>query len=126
MMFEQQRLTTLFGRFAKNPWEGDGFLKCTIDMFIFITTSIVKTITNSDDIRAKFKAQVEIVESSKNVRASRIKDLHSAKQRYSSHQKPLGRLILYFDAIVAVAYEIMTRRTGDKANRARVFLQTIN
>ena len=80
MMFEQQCLTTLFGRFAKNPWEGDGFLESTIDMFIVSMTSIVKAITNSDDIRAKFKAQVEIVESS-NVRASRIKDLHSAKQR---------------------------------------------
>jgi hypothetical protein len=33
---------------------------------------------------------------------------------------------LYFDAIVAVAYELMTRRTGDTANRARAFLQKID
>jgi hypothetical protein len=73
-MFELQCLITLFHRFAKNPWDRDGFLKSTIDMFIFSTAAIVKAITNSDDIRAKFKAHVEILESSKNVRASRIKD----------------------------------------------------
>ena len=97
-----------------------------MDTFIFDRTSIVRTIITSEDIRAKFKAHVDILETSKNARVSRIKDLHSAKQRFSSHQKPLVRFILYFDAIVAVAYELMTRRTGDKANRARAFLQKID
>ena len=41
------------------------------------------------------------------VRANRVRDLQSAKHRHSSTQKPLGRFILFTDALLSTAQEIV-------------------
>ena len=59
--------------------------------------------------------------------AGRICDLSSAKQRFSSTQKPLGRFVLYFDAVVATAYELQTRWEGTAhGKRGTHFLASID
>lgn len=42
----------------------------------------------------------------------RIRDLQHAKQRFHSTQKPLGRFVLFLDAVLATAHEISVRRAG--------------
>lgn len=48
------------------------------------------------------------------VRANRVRDLQSAKHRHSSTQKPLGRFILFTDALLSTAQEIVTRSIINK------------
>lgn len=42
---------------------------------------------------------------------NRIRDLQSAKHRFASTQLPLGRFVLFFDAILGVAHKIVQTRT---------------
>lgn len=53
----------------------------------------------------------------------RIRDLGLAKQRFDSHSRPLGRLIVWFEAVVMTAVWISTHRRGeDVAQCADEFL----
>lgn len=60
------------------------------------------------------------------MRANRVRDLQSAKHRHSSTQKPLGRFVLFTDALLSTAQEIVKTRTGKPVESARSFLRSIN
>lgn len=68
-------------------------------------------------------AQVGLLTASP-IEGDRIKDLQSAKHRFASTQKPLGRFVLLLDAILATAHEIIDRRPGKaEATYAYEFLE---
>ena len=55
-----------------------------------------------------------------------MRDLQSAKHRHGSTQKPLGRFILFPDAMLSTAQEILRTRNGRPMESARLFLNTVN
>lgn len=58
------------------------------------------------------------------IAGDRIRDLQSAKHRFASTQKPLGRFVLLVDAILATAHEVVSRRQGlAEATHAYEFLE---
>jgi len=114
-------------RLTRNPWEADSYLNETFNAFIEGPESIVKTAVHSPDIKSIFQNRVQQMETAGDLVAGRIRDLSSAKQRFSSTQKPLGRFVLYFDAVVATAYELQTRREGTAhGKRGTHFLASID
>ena len=99
----------------------------TFNAFIEGSESIVKTIVHSPDIKKIFQNRVQQMTTSGDLVAGRIRDLSSAKQRFSSTQKPLCRFVLFFDAVVATAYELQTRRAGTAhGKRGTHFLEFID
>lgn len=61
------------------------------------------------------------------IEGNRIRDLQSAKHRFASTQKPLGRFVLLMDALLATAHEIVGRRPGKaEAKHAYAFLELFN
>jgi hypothetical protein len=94
-------------------------------MFIEGSESICKTITNSPDIKSIFNRcqQAMMVDGAM---SSKVRDLQSAKSRFSSTQRPLGRFILFFPAVVATASELQVRRSDVMGKRGRDFLQEID
>ena len=114
-------------RLTRNPWLADVYLTDTFNDFIEGHESMVKTIVNSPDIKSMFQQRVQLMSTSDDLVAGRIRDLSSAKQRFASTQKPLGRFILFFDAVVATAFELQTKRAGtEMGKRGTWFLQSID
>ena len=91
-------------RLAKKPWLADPFLSATIVKLISGTTAITKLIADSDNVRTMFNERVRANDQSKSD-CLRLKDLHHAKHRFQSTQRPLGRFVLTFDALLATAVE---------------------
>jgi hypothetical protein len=69
--------------------------------------SMVNVIENSHIFKAKFK---DCVEQSKHSFGIHVKNLSLAKHRFDSTQKPVGRMILFMDAVISVALFILARR----------------
>jgi hypothetical protein len=112
-------------RLTKKPWEADPFLMSTLVKFICGKESITKLIAYSTNIKALFNARAAINEESA-IDCRKIRDLNYAKNRFHSTQKPLGRFVLAFDALLATAVEVANRRAGtDPAKRAVRFLQSV-
>jgi hypothetical protein len=61
-------------------------------------------------------------------RTQTIKDFASAKHRFESHQKPLGRLVIFFDASLITAQEIFDERgiNSKEGAAAHDFLEFVN
>lgn len=97
----------------------------TLVKFVRGKESITKLIAYSTNIKALFNARAKINEESA-IDCSKIRDLNYAKNRFHSTQKPLGRFVLAFDALLATAVEVANRRAGtDPAKVAVRFLQTV-
>lgn len=97
----------------------------TLVKFVRGKDSITKLIAYSTNIKALFNARAKINEESA-IDCGKIRDLNYAKNRFQSTQKPLGRFVLAFDALLATAVEVANRRAGtDPAKRAVRFLQTV-
>jgi hypothetical protein len=112
-------------RLTKKPWLADPFLMSTTEKYFWGKGSITKLIAHSTDIKNLFNARAAINEESA-IDCSKIRDLNYAKNRFHSTQKPLGRFVLAFDALLATAVEIANRRAGtDPAKRAVRFLQSV-
>lgn len=115
----------LLRRLTRKPWLADPFLIATIKKLIFGTGSITKLIAHSTNFKALFNARASINEESA-IDCRKIKDLNYAKNRFQSTQKPLGRFVLTFDALLATAVEIATRRAGtEPAKFAAAFLASV-
>jgi len=112
-------------RLTKKPWLADPFLLSTLVKFICGKDSITKLIAYSSNIKALFNARAAINAESA-IDCRKIRDLNYAKNRFHSTQKPLGRFVLAFDALLATAVEVANRRAGtDPAKRAVKFLQSV-
>ena len=73
-------------RLTRNPWLADVYLKDTFNDFIEGYESMVKTIVNSPDIKSMFQQRVQLMSTSDDLVAGRIRDQSSAKQRFASAQ----------------------------------------
>jgi hypothetical protein len=78
----------------------DPFLLSTLVKFICGKDSITKLIAYSSNIKALFNARAAINAESA-IDCRKIRDLNYAKNRFHSTQKPLGRFVLAFDALLA-------------------------
>ena len=97
----------------------------TLRKLICGTGAITKLIAHSTNFKTLFNARASINEESA-IDCQKIKDLNYAKNRFHSTQKPLGRFILTFDALLATAVEIATRRSGTVPGKfAANFLMTV-
>ena len=70
---------------------------------------MMKAIGNSEDVANRFHENVMHMESSPYVGA-RVRSLRYAKHRFDSTSRPLGRLVLLFDAVWATATELLITR----------------
>jgi hypothetical protein len=107
---------TLLRRLTQTPWMADPFLKETI----LLCQGMMKAISYSEDLQRRFNANVQHVEESP-FNAGRIRSLRFAKQRFDSGSRPLGRLILLFDAVWATAVETLLIRQTTNASYEKCF-----
>ena len=77
-------------------------------------------IQNSDAFRDRFALHVKNTPCA----ATRaVKDLSMAKQRFDSTSKPIGRFVLWLDAVLCTAVDILKERSGRvEALQAAAFL----
>ena len=121
------------GRLTKRPWSADQHLNDIYEKYILQSKSMCRTIANSTDIKHMFERHLEKLmamasESESLPFSARIRGFQAARHRFASTQKPLGRFILYFPAVVATALELQVRRSNnnDMLTRARSFLESVD
>ncbi len=107
------------------PWTSDTYLKETFAMFVG-KGSIVHTITHSPALATVFQKYCR--ESESIVTSTRIKDLTYRKHRFDSTMRPIGRAVLFIDAILVSAYDFTIRRASNKDQRdaAMTFLSMVD
>jgi len=113
-------------RLTMKPWCADPFLNETFQCVVRQSNSITGVIFHSDTFKAIFNARVlQTVDGP--VDGRRVRDLQSAPHRFASTQKPLGRLLMWLDAVIATAHEIVARRGKKKKEHesARRFLDMV-
>ena len=72
---------------------------------------VVQRVQHSLIFKALFQSKVEAMEACP-INGKRIRDFCSAKHRFDSCQKPFGRMVLMFPALVATAEAIRRGRHG--------------
>ena len=82
-------------------------LKNVYDRYVTARHSMVNVIENSNIFKAKFQ---EFVQQSTHSFGIHIKNLSLAKHRFDSTQKPVGRMVLFMDAVISVALYIVAKR----------------
>lgn len=95
-------------------YAADPFLKDVQTRFIFGSKSPIKLIKESEQFSAWFAANVQKLDAHLTaILAHRgIKDLRFAAHRYDSSQKPFGRCVLFFHAVLATMVQISQARKG--------------
>ena len=95
----------------------DHYLKATADMYFNAKGSISQVIQNSDVYRERFSKNAGRMEggasgssSSSSSSSSRMTNLRAAKHRFESLQKPMGRAVLYFPALLLTNEQIANER----------------
>jgi len=108
------------------PWLADPFLKETWTTFIWASDSIVQTIEHSQIFKKWLEEYIRRADTSAWLRTS-IRSLRAAKHRFESSQKPAGRFVLFFEAVLKTSDRILKeRRGGDEAGkRAALFFECI-
>lgn len=96
-------------RILKRTVFADGFLREVFDHFVHARGSISQMIQNSVVFQGLFKKNVQLQEGKP---GSRIHNLRAAKHRMESFQKPLGRCVLYFPALMLTNEQIANTKKG--------------
>jgi hypothetical protein len=86
----------------------DPYLKETADIFFNAKSSISQKIQHSDTYRERFAANVQRMEGGTS--GSRLTNLRAVKHRMESLQKPMGRSVLYFQALMLTNEQIANER----------------
>jgi len=103
----------------------DAFLADTLGRYVMGKESIVHLTQHSPDFSHSFSNNVKRIADSP-IACTRIQNLEFARQRFDSSSRPLGRFVLYFDAIWSTAAEIAAKRAGRApAKRAVDFLSAV-
>lgn len=107
-------------RLMKNPWMADPYLKETLSL----CQGAMRAISNSEDMKNRFQDNIKHLESSP-FEAARIRSLRFARQRFDSTSRPLGRLLLLFDAVWCTASEMQLCReaANPSCKQSRAFLE---
>ena len=104
-------------RISRRPWQADETIQQVFSMLIQDKTSFANMVKWSPDFQNKFHAWVQKMERS-SLHGPRMRSLSYSKHRFNSTQKPLGRFVLLFEAIIMTALEINTARAGKKEGHA--------
>ena len=89
-------------------------------------SSMINSIQWSHKLQDMFNKFCREIEGDK-VSGERIRNMRHRKHRYESMQKPLGRLILFLDAVIMVAQWVAVNRPGGAEEvNALEFLLTID
>lgn len=106
-------------------WNADAVLRNIYERYVTSRQTIVNVIENSHIFKAKFQ---EYVERSQHSFGIHVKNLSLAKHRFDSTQKPVGRMVLFMDALVSVALYILAKRarTSREGKIAEDFLRGLN
>jgi hypothetical protein len=107
-------------RLTSRAWAADPHLNRLYKQFVVAKDALVSLIENSNLLGEKFKRYVA---RSEEVFGIRVSNLSLARHRADSTQKPLARLVLFIDAMFAVAADISCSRRGREAQIADTFLQ---
>lgn len=118
-----------YGRVLTNAWSADEYMTDVLNNIVFGTAdhkSLVNRVMNSPDLSKVFNGFVQKIFNSP-FKASRIKNLKFKKHRYDSMQRPLSRIIVFFEAFVMTAVWILVHRAGTEvAKDAEHFLLYID
>ena len=99
----------------------DPFLKSTFMNYVRGKRSITSLIWHSPDNRRLFGSYVKRLKLTP-YHAKRIRDLQSAPHRHSSTQKPTGRFVALFDALLSLSQHLAKTKQGKPKDVARDFL----
>ena len=109
-------------RITKRGWMADPILNACLQVFIWQPKSMTNLIQYSSVFQSWFEQAIQAMERHP-VKSARLKNLRFAKQRFESTQKPLGRLVLLWEVVVAVAVRIYTTRPNPEKGYAKIFLK---
>ena len=86
-------------RLTSRPWAAYAFIKGVLDEIIWKRFGLLYMIEHSDTVSGIFNRFCAEVEGT-GICATRIKNLRKKKARFDSCTKPMGRMILWFDALI--------------------------
>lgn len=113
-------------RVLSRPWAVIPDLAEVWGTFVGDKSSVVRMIQKSDVLSAKFQEHCAAIVQSP-VSSGRIKNLAFKKQRFDSVAKPLGRGIIWLEAIIATAIWASIHRRGEEDHtNAESFLCWVN
>lgn len=113
-------------RVLSRPWSVIPELSEAWNFFVDDSNSIVRMIENSAVLSVKFHEYCQAMESAP-VCGKRIRSLSFAKQRFDSVAKPLGRGILFWEAVLQTAIWCTIHRRGkEECKTAEAFLDWIS
>ena len=112
-------------RVLSRAWMSDPFLKNVAQKLVLDSGAIAQRIRFSAVFRQRFKMFTAELTGNQH---SRIKDLASAKHRFTSHSLPFGRAVLYFVPLVRCAQSILDERgrTSTEGRDARLWLSELS
>ena len=99
-------------RITSRLWKADPFLSECADAWVLGKTSICQQIQHSEIYAARFAKHAKLVTDSP-ITNTAVKNMSAAKHRFESTQKPFARSVVYFDALVKTAVEMMRERKKD-------------
>ena len=110
-------------RVTKRPWVADPFLHDVVERTVFAKNSPTRLIQHSEVFSEWFGNHIQMV-SRKVTDSKRIRNMQLAKQRFDSTQRPLGRCVLFFEALLLTVVQIAENRKGrEEAKHATAWLQ---
>jgi hypothetical protein len=112
-------------RVLSRAWMSDPFLKNVANKLVLDQGAIAQRIRFSPVFRQRFKKYTGELTGNQ---SSRIKDLASAKHRFTSHSVPFGRAVLYFVPLVRCAQSILDERgrSSSEGRDASLWLAELN
>ena len=96
-------------RIASRTFYCDPYLRGVLGAFVTNNFSIAQRIQNSHVFSERFRTNMTSVESCV-VQGGRINNLRVAKHRHENLQKPLGRAVLFYKAVLLTAEQIANER----------------
>ena len=102
-------------RVTARPWKADEFLNNVATQFVWKRHSITNLVQHSHMFKVWFEENAAAVKARSDTDPAVktiFRDLQLAKQRFDSTQKPMGRFVLNFEALVLTAAQVATRRAG--------------
>ena len=108
------------------PWKADDDLSWHLETFIQGSRSIVQKIDRSLDLRRMFTKHCSELESGFLANRKLLVSLRSAKHRFESLASPLGTFVVWFQAYLMTAREVIVMRTGVEVQCMVEFLYHID
>ena len=112
-------------RVLQRAWLADDYLSATVSRLIFAPQAVLQLIRHSVPFKSRFLQYTKTVAG---LQGQRIRDLASAKHRFESHSKPLGRAVMWFPALMRTCQSIIDERpSGSKeVDAAKQWLQHVD